>query len=442
MSKLWEVDPETKAKLLDVQRTNGNNSCVDCDAPSPQWASPKFGIFMCLNCSGIHRGLGVHISFIRSVTMDGFKVAEVKRMQLGGNKPWRTFFDAHKDNKLEGRTFESSTVKERYDSDIGEEWKERLTAKVEGRDYVPVPKAARSKEAPSNGSAPGSAAGSRSQTPLGRARNATTGTSAAGVRTQSPMASGTSQKAQNEAYFAKMGEANASRPDGLAPNQGGKFGGFGSEPAPAAGSGNDDWLNTFQKDPMAGLTKGFGWLGKNAMTGYDGWVKPNVQKLAESDLAAQARLNAANLGQSLQKSSKSAADSFSHFVEGTEEQRPRTLSSSAGPGPDEDKKDFWDSFGAQPEGPPREKEDFWESFGEAPKGPPKEKQDFWESFGEAPKGPPKEKQDFWDSFSANAEARRSSVSQGSGSKSSIGTSAMRKGNDAGGPKGGDDWGQW
>ena len=237
---------------------------------------------MCLNCSGIHRGLGVHISFIRSVTMDGFKVAEVKRMQLGGNKPWRDFFDAHKDNKLEGRTFENSTVKERYDSDVGEEWKGRLTAKVEGKEYVPGPRVPRTKSAPNNGSAPSSAAGSRSQTPLGRATNATAGASAAGARNQSPMPGANSQKAQNEAYFAKMGEANATRPDDLPPSQGGKFGGFGSEPPPAANSGNDEWLDTFQKDPLAGITKGFGWLGKNAKTGYDGWVKPNVQKVRES----------------------------------------------------------------------------------------------------------------------------------------------------------------
>lgn len=37
MSKLWEVDPETKAKLQDIQKKNGNNVCVDCGAPSPQW---------------------------------------------------------------------------------------------------------------------------------------------------------------------------------------------------------------------------------------------------------------------------------------------------------------------------------------------------------------------------------------------------------------------
>ena len=37
MSKLWEVDPETRAKLSEIQKQNGNNVCIDCGAPSPQW---------------------------------------------------------------------------------------------------------------------------------------------------------------------------------------------------------------------------------------------------------------------------------------------------------------------------------------------------------------------------------------------------------------------
>lgn len=172
---MWEVDPETRSKLLEIQKENGNNICVDCNAPSPQWASPKLGIFMCLSCSGIHRGLGVHISFVRSITMDAFKPAELARMAAGGNEPFRAFFNAHGSNAAAGRSFAASTIAERYDSAAGDEWKERLSCKVEGRDFdaEKLPKRGKRDGAaaavPTSGRA--SAAGSRSQTPLSRTRS-------------------------------------------------------------------------------------------------------------------------------------------------------------------------------------------------------------------------------------------------------------------------------
>ena len=196
--------------------------------------------------------------------MDAFKGAEIRRMELGGNEAWKEFWTSKsREQGADGvwRVPPSAEVlEERYGGALGEEWKERLSCRVEGRGFTGVPK------------------------PMAQKRGV--GASEGAARGASP--AGRGKKEANEAYFARMGGQNASRPEGVAPSQGGKYAGFGSEPAGAVGREEEraeglPGVDEFQKDPVAALTKGFGWLsstvGKGAKTVNEGWVKPTAQKV-------------------------------------------------------------------------------------------------------------------------------------------------------------------
>lgn len=137
---------------------------------------------------------------------------------------------------------------------------------------------------------------SRSGTPAAggaRSNNAAISSSGGpGSRTVSPAPKGgritAEQKAQNEAYFARMGDANASRPDNLPPSQGGKYGGFGSAMPEdrQAGGGGMPTGDEFSKDPVAAITKGFGWFGgmvsKQAKMVNDSYIQPTAKNVGSS----------------------------------------------------------------------------------------------------------------------------------------------------------------
>ncbi|KAI2473018.1 zinc finger protein gcs1 [Annulohypoxylon bovei var. microspora] len=335
---MWEVDPETRSKLLAIQKTNNNNICCDCNAPNPQWASPKFGVFICLSCAGVHRGLGVHISFVRSVTMDAFKQAEIERMRLGGNQGWRSFFEQHEDTKMRGLSWDDATIAERYSGEVGEEWKERLGAKVEGKDYVPGERKPTPQPSASTAK-PASKQVSRTGTPL-------QGVATGGSRTASPSRPGVKAKVDDE-YFSRLGKENATRSADLPPSQGGKYAGFGNTPmSPKSGGGGAlPDFSEVQKDPVAALTKGFGWftttVSKTAKGINDDFIQPTAKQISESDFAAQARVAAGNVGKVAQAGASTAQERFNHFVEGqgqSQGQRQVPL--------DESKTSFWDDFSA------------------------------------------------------------------------------------------------
>ena len=74
------------AEVEAIRQLPGNNECADCGALRPDWASLNLGTLICIECSGIHRNLGSHISRVRSLDLDAWPVEYLTVMEAIGNK--------------------------------------------------------------------------------------------------------------------------------------------------------------------------------------------------------------------------------------------------------------------------------------------------------------------------------------------------------------------
>jgi len=123
---------EARRLWAEMKKHPSNRACVECGGNDPTWASVSYGNLFCLECSGVHRSLGVHISFVRSLGMDKWSDEQMQYMRLGGNEKCKKFFEKHGIPR-------SMPIQERYHTEVAAAYKEKLKCLVQGKPYKEPP---------------------------------------------------------------------------------------------------------------------------------------------------------------------------------------------------------------------------------------------------------------------------------------------------------------